>query len=76
MRCATLGHPADDHSSRNAAKAARSAYGARVLGRLQDTRGEPRLRVRIMAALIVVGLLLFTAPIVMIPLVAWLAHQL
>jgi hypothetical protein len=47
-----------------------------VLGRLQDTRGQPRLRVRIMAALIVVGLLVFTAPIVMIPLVDWLAHQL
>jgi hypothetical protein len=47
-----------------------------VLGRLQDTRGEPRLRIRIMAALVVLGLLVFTAPIVMIPVIDWLAHQL
>jgi hypothetical protein len=47
-----------------------------VLGRLQDTRGEPRLRIRIMAALVILGLLVFTAPIVMIPVIDWLAHQL
>ncbi len=47
-----------------------------MLGRLQDTRGEPRLRIRIMAALVILGLLVFTAPIVMIPVIDWLAHQL
>jgi hypothetical protein len=47
-----------------------------VLGRLQDTRGAPRLRVRIMAALVIFGLLVFTAPIVTIPVVDWIAHQL
>ena len=36
----------------------------------------PRLRVRVMAALLIFGLLVFTAPIVMIPLIDWLAHQL
>jgi hypothetical protein len=29
-----------------------------------------------MAALIVLGLLVFTAPIVMVPIIDWLAHQL
>jgi hypothetical protein len=47
-----------------------------VLGRLQDTRGEPRLRVRIVAALVIFGLLLFTAPIVVVPIVLWIADQL
>jgi hypothetical protein len=46
-----------------------------VLGRLQDTRGEPRLRVRLLAAVIVFGLVVFTAPLIMIPLLNWLAHQ-
>jgi hypothetical protein len=47
-----------------------------MLGRLQDTRGEPRLRIRVLAGLVVFGLLLITAPLVMIPLVDWLAHHL
>jgi hypothetical protein len=47
-----------------------------MLGRLQDTRGEPKLRVRVLAALIVFGLVVFSAPVIMIPLVHWLAHQL
>jgi hypothetical protein len=47
-----------------------------VLGRLQDTRGEPRLRIRILAAVIIFGLLVFSAPLLMIPLVDWIAHQL
>jgi hypothetical protein len=47
-----------------------------VLGRLQDTRGEPRLRVRVLAALVILGLLMITAPLVMVPLIGWLAHQL
>jgi hypothetical protein len=32
--------------------------------------------VRLMALLLILGLLVFTAPIVMIPLIDWLAHQL
>jgi hypothetical protein len=47
-----------------------------VLGRLQDRRGAPRLRVRLTAALVIFGLLVFSAPILMIPLVDWIAHQL
>jgi hypothetical protein len=47
-----------------------------VLGRLQDTRGEPRLRIRVMAALIIVGLVVFTAPIITIPLISWVSHHL
>ncbi|HEX3824265.1 MAG TPA: hypothetical protein VHV79_07355 [Mycobacteriales bacterium] len=47
-----------------------------MLGRLQDTRGEPKLRIRILATLIIFGLLVFSAPLLMIPLVDWLAHQL
>jgi hypothetical protein len=47
-----------------------------MLGRLQDTRGEPRLRIRALAALVIVGLIVLTAPIVVVPLITWLAHQL
>lgn len=47
-----------------------------VLGRLQDTRGEPRLRVRVLAALVVLGLLVLTAPLVMVPLIDWLSSHL
>jgi len=47
-----------------------------MLGRLQDTRGEPRLRIRVLASLVVFGLLLITAPLAMIPLIDWLAHHL
>jgi hypothetical protein len=45
-----------------------------VLGRLQDTRGAPRLRVRVLAALVILGLVVFTAPLITIPLLSWLAH--
>ena len=43
-----------------------------MLGRLQDRRGEPNLRVRVLAALVILGLLLLTAPLVLGPLVRWL----
>jgi hypothetical protein len=46
-----------------------------MLGRLQDTRGEPSLRTRALAALVIVGLIVLTAPLIVIPVVAWLAHQ-
>ena len=47
-----------------------------MLGRLQDRRGDPNLRTRVLAGLIVVGLLVLTAPLIMVPLITWLAHQL
>jgi hypothetical protein len=47
-----------------------------MLGRLQDTRGEPRLRIRVLAALVILGLLLLTAPLILVPLIGWLTSQL
>ena len=47
-----------------------------MLGRLQDRRGEPRMRVRLLAALVVVGMVVLTAPLVVVPLVGWLADHL
>jgi hypothetical protein len=52
-----------------------AAYRASVLGRLQDTRGEPRLRIRVLAALIILGIVVLTAPLVMVPVITWLMHQ-
>lgn len=46
-----------------------------MLGKLQDRRGEPNLRVRILAGLVIFGMLLLTAPIVVVPVVDWLFHQ-
>jgi hypothetical protein len=53
-----------------------SAYLHSMLGRLQDTRGEPRLRVRVLAALVILGLLLLTAPLILVPVIDWLTNQL
>ncbi|HVT63754.1 MAG TPA: hypothetical protein VHD81_01205 [Mycobacteriales bacterium] len=47
-----------------------------MLGRLQDRRGEPALRTRAMAALVILGMIVLTAPLVVVPLVAWVAHHL
>lgn len=52
------------------------AYRALVLGRLQDRRGEPALRTRAMAALVILGLVVLTAPLVVVPLVGWVTHHL
>jgi hypothetical protein len=46
-----------------------------VLGRLQDRRGEPALRTRAMAALVLLGMIVLTAPLVVVPFVAWVAHH-
>jgi hypothetical protein len=46
----------------------------RMLG-LQDTRGAPGLRARAMAALVIVGLVVVTAPIIVIPVIGWLIRQ-
>jgi hypothetical protein len=45
-----------------------------VLGRLQDRRGAPNLRTRAMALLVIVGLVVLTAPLVVVPLVGWLSR--
>jgi hypothetical protein len=42
---------------------------------LQDTRGQPGLRARVLAALVIVGLVVFTAPLIMIPVIGWLIRQ-
>ncbi|HWA65490.1 MAG TPA: hypothetical protein VG899_03865 [Mycobacteriales bacterium] len=47
-----------------------------MLGRLQDRRGEPALRTRATAALVIVGLIVLTAPLVVIPVIGWVTHQL
>jgi hypothetical protein len=44
-----------------------------MLGQLQDHRGGPRLRVRVLASLVIAGMLLLSAPLALIPLVRWLA---
>jgi hypothetical protein len=49
------------------------AYASNVLGRLQDRRGAPNLRTRVMAALVVVGLVVLTAPLIVVPIVGWLS---
>ena len=50
----------------------RAAYAPPMLGRLQDRRGEPRTRVRVLAALVIAGMVLLTAPLVLVPVVRWL----
>jgi hypothetical protein len=46
------------------------------LGRLQDRRGEPNLRARVLAALVALGMITLTAPLVVLPIVKWLARVL
>ncbi|HET6909112.1 MAG TPA: hypothetical protein VFH54_07230 [Mycobacteriales bacterium] len=47
-----------------------------MLGRLQDRTGAPNMRTRMLAAAVVIGLVFLTAPLVVLPLVRWLAHLL
>ena len=47
-----------------------------MLGRLQDRTGAPNLRTRLLAAAVVVDLVVLTAPIVVLPIVHWLARLL
>jgi hypothetical protein len=44
------------------------------LGRLQDRQGQPNLRTRVLAALVIVGMLVLTAPLVVLPLLHLLAR--
>jgi hypothetical protein len=45
-----------------------------MLGRLQDRRGAPNLRARALAALVILGMVVLTAPLVVLPLVHLLAR--
>jgi hypothetical protein len=45
-----------------------------MLGRLQDQRGEPRVRTRLLAALVIVGMVVLTAPLVVVPVAGWLSR--
>jgi len=47
-----------------------------MLGRLQDRTGAPNLRTRLLAAAVVVGLVVLTAPLVVLPIAHWLARLL
>jgi hypothetical protein len=47
-----------------------------VLGTLQDRRGGPNLRTRVLAALVILGLVVITAPLVVLPVVHWIARVL
>lgn len=44
-----------------------------MLGNLRNSQGGPALRVRVIAILVVLGLVLLTAPIVVVPALRWLA---
>ena len=45
-----------------------------MLGRLQDRTGSPNLRTRVLAACVIIGLVVLTAPLAVLPLVHWLAR--
>ena len=45
-----------------------------MLGQLQNRRGQPNLRTRVLAALVVLGLIVLTAPLIVLPLVHLLAR--
>ena len=45
-----------------------------MLGRLQDRTGSPNLRTRLLAAAIIVGLIVLTAPLAVLPVVHWVAR--
>ena len=61
-------------STRGRAAGGAPSYARPVLGRLQNAHGEPSLRTRALAALVVMGLLVLTAPLVVLPLAHWLAR--
>jgi hypothetical protein len=47
-----------------------------MMGRLQDRRGAPNLRTRALAGLVVLGMLVLTAPLVVLPVISWLGRML
>ncbi len=44
-----------------------------MLSSLRGPDGGPALRVRVLALVVVLGLVLLTAPLVLVPLVRWLS---
>ena len=46
-----------------------AAYSRRMLSRLRDSRGEPSLRTRALALLVILGMVVLTAPVVVLPVV-------
>jgi len=47
-----------------------------MLGRLQDRTGSPNLRTRVLAGAVIVGLIVLTAPLAVLPVLHWLARYL
>jgi hypothetical protein len=47
-----------------------------MLSRMRDPAGGPALRVRLLALLVVAGLVISTAPIVVLPIVRGVLHAL
>jgi hypothetical protein len=64
------------HKSNQVRPGIGAAYRSPVLGRLQDRRGAPAMRTRAMAVLVIVGMVVLTAPLVVVPIVRWIAHHL
>ena len=46
-----------------------------MVGPLRNRAGEPNLRTRLVAALVIAGMVLLTAPVVVIPVVRFLARS-
>jgi hypothetical protein len=51
-----------------------TSYASDMLGQLQNGRGQPNLRTRLLAALVILGLVVLTAPLIVLPLVHLLAR--
>ena len=51
-------------------------YPGTVLRRLRDSSGRPALTMRAIAALTLLGLLVLSAPLVLVPFLGWLADLL
>lgn len=52
--------------------AAGGAYAPPMLPALRDGRGKPSLEVRLLAGLVVVGMVVLTAPLVVVPAIRWI----
>ena len=59
--------------SAQASRGLSAAYAPAMLGRLQDRRGHANLRSRALAGLVVLGMVVLTAPLVVLPVLHWLA---
>ena len=55
--------------------ATESPYPGRVLDGQRDSSGRPALKVRAIAALTLLGLLVLGAPLVLVPIVGWLVDR-